>query len=100
MNLDKNNFESVAKKLGYTVKPEFKFLTNRRFRADWLIEIGSKKVLVEYEGIGSTKSRHTSITGYTNDCEKYNLASLYGYIVLRFTALNFKDVFEYLEVLR
>ena len=100
MKLDKTNFESVAKNLGYSVTPEYKFIENRRFRADWLITIGDKKILIEYEGIAASKSRHTSITGYTKDCEKYNLASLSGFIVLRFTALNFKDVFEYLEVLK
>lgn len=100
IKLDKGNFAQAATSLGYKVTPEFKFIPDRRFRADWLIELDAKKVLVEYEGIASDKSRHTSITGYTKDCEKYNLASKHGYTVLRYTALNFGDVFKDLKELR
>jgi len=30
--------------------------------------------------------RHVRGNGYTKDCEKYNAASILGYIVLRYTA--------------
>jgi len=40
----------------------------------------------------SEKSRHTSISGYTKDTEKYNLAGSCGWQVRRFTALNYKDL--------
>ena len=45
---------------------------------------------VEYEGLGY-KSRHTSTMGYTNDCRKYNLAALNGWLVLRYTSVNYKE---------
>ena len=66
---------------------EFKFHPTRQWRADF--KIGSN-ILVEVEGlvyrqIGSEQSRHTTITGYTHDCEKYNEAQLLGYKILRFT---------------
>jgi hypothetical protein len=97
--LDKTNFEAVAKSQGYKIIPEYKFCFKRKFKADWFIEHNSKKILIEYEGINSYKSRHTSITGYANDCEKYNLAQRLGFIVLRYTALNFQDVFNDIEEL-
>lgn len=81
---------------------EHQFLDDRKFRFD--IAIIDLKIAIEYEGIitdqyrkGSTKkvgseiSRHTSITGITNDCTKYNLASIHGWRLLRYTALNYKD---------
>lgn len=71
---------------------EFKFSKDRKFRADFAIQ--EYMILIEYEGIRSKKSRHTSITGYSKDCEKYNLATTLGYSVLRYTALNYKNVWD------
>lgn len=70
---------------------ETKFHTTRKFRFDISFKIKSLNIAVEYEGIMSKKARHTSVTGYTNDCTKYNLAQLSGWIVLRYTTINFKD---------
>lgn len=72
-------------------KTETKFHPKRRFRFDISFQINSLKIAVEYEGIMSKKARHTSVTGYTNDCTKYNLAQISGYIVLRYTTINYKD---------
>lgn len=69
---------------------EYRFDTVRRFRFDWAIL--SLKIAVEYEGIMSKKSRHTTITGYSKDIEKYNLAAKQGWVVLRYTALNYLDI--------
>lgn len=69
---------------------EYKFLENRRFKFDYAIPY--LKVGIEYEGVISSKSRHTTISGYTKDCEKYNLAAINGWRVLRYTALNYKDL--------
>lgn len=71
---------------------EHKFHEKRRFRFD--IAILSMKVAIEYEGINSAKSRHTSVTGYSKDCEKYNLATVEGWRVLRYTALNYQNVYQ------
>jgi hypothetical protein len=38
------------------------------------------------------KSRHTTVSGYTTDTEKYNLATVEGWRILRYTALNYKDL--------
>jgi len=65
---------------------EYKFLEDRKFQFDFYIP--SKKCGVEYEGLFSSISRHTSIVGYNNDCEKYTLASLNGYKLIRVTAIT------------
>jgi hypothetical protein len=80
------------KHLGIQITEEYKFCQNRKFRSDFMLEYKRKKILVEYEGIFSTKSRHSGVIGYTNDCEKYNIATLLGFPVLRYTAKNYKEV--------
>lgn len=69
---------------------ELEFHHQRKFRFDWAIP--SVKLAIEYEGVFSKKSRHTTISGYTTDCEKYNLAQLEGWKVLRYTAKNYNDL--------
>lgn len=61
----------------------------RMFRFDFAIV--DKMIAIEYEGINGGKSRHTTLTGYTKDTEKYNLAQQLGWKVYRYTALNYKD---------
>lgn len=79
------------------VVEEFQFCKSRRFRADYAIP--DKMILIEFEGIIAGKSRHTTITGYSRDCIKYNLAAILGFRVLRYTALNFREVWSDLELL-
>jgi hypothetical protein len=76
---------------------EHKFSESRKFRFD--IAIIDKKIGIEYEGLMSAKSRHTTMTGFTNDTSKYNLAQLEGWKVLRYTALNYKQFVEDLKLL-
>lgn len=73
------------------IELEYKFHPTRRFKFDFAIP--EKKIAIEYEGI-SGKSRHTSITGYTRDCEKYNIATGMGWRVFRYTALNYSQVVD------
>lgn len=80
----------TAQKHGLTVLEEYKFAEKRKFRADFAIT--ELKTLCEYEGIIAGKARHTTITGYTNDCIKYNLAASLGWKVLRYTALNYGQI--------
>lgn len=79
--------------LGIKFIPEFQFAKPRKFRAD--IALSEHKILIEYEGIinlkNNNKSGHTTIKGYTKDTEKYNLAGVLGYTVLRYTAINYRD---------
>lgn len=79
--------ELELKANGIDFQKEHRFDKVRRFRFD--IAILEHKVAVEYEGIFKGKSRHTTIKGYTTDCEKYNLATVNGWRVLRYTAKNY-----------
>lgn len=68
--------------------PELKFSKDRKFRFDWAIP--SLKAAIEYEGISGKKSRHTTFSGYSTDTEKYRLAAIEGWKVLRYTVSNYK----------
>jgi hypothetical protein len=69
---------------------ELQFHQERKFRFDWAIP--ELMIAIEYEGVFSKKSRHTTVKGYTNDCEKYNLATLEGWRILRYTAKNYHNL--------
>lgn len=62
---------------------EYRFNSNRRWRFDfaWV----DKKLAVECEGGIYTQGRHNRPLGFEGDCEKYNMAALEGWKVLRFT---------------
>lgn len=68
---------------------EHRFHETRQWRFD--IAIPAMKIAIEYEGIMSRKSRHTTVTGYTKDCEKYNAATIAGWRVLRYNAINYRS---------
>ena len=65
---------------------EYKFHDKRKWRFDFAMV--DHKIAIEYEGVMSKKSRHKSVTGYTEDCNKYNTAIKCGWKVLRYTAMN------------
>ena len=69
---------------------EHKFSKDRKFRFDACFK--ELKIAIEYEGIFSEKSRHTTVSGFIRDCEKYNLAAIEGWRVLRYTAKNIKNL--------
>jgi len=75
------------KSKGIPFETEYRFHKVRRFRFD--VAIPKYRIAVEYEGIVSGRSRHTTLKGYTGDCEKYNIAVKEGWRVLRYTALNY-----------
>lgn len=67
---------------------EYRFHDVRKYRFD--IALPDKMIAIEYEGLISAKSRHTTISGYTEDANKYNLAQQMGWTVYRYTAKNYK----------
>lgn len=92
--------ELVLKMKGLKYETEYLFLKGRRYRFD--VALPDKKIAIEYEGLplqANRKSRHTTIKGYSNDCEKYNNAVCNGWRLLRFTALNYKMLGEFLSQL-
>ena len=66
-------------------KAEYRFLKKRRFRFDFAWP--DRMIAVEVEGGVWMKGGggHTTGKGYTRDLEKYNLATLHGWEVYRFT---------------
>lgn len=77
---------------GIEFETEFKFHEKRKWRFD--IAIPERLLGIEYEGIFCKKSRHTTISGFTGDIEKYNTASAMGWTILRYTAKNYLDVVD------
>lgn len=87
--------EAELIRAGITYETEFRFAKPRLFRAD--IHLIGKNILIEYEGLMAEKSRHTSLKGYTVDCEKYNLAVYLGFKVFRYTVLNYKNIRDLID---
>lgn len=79
------------------VAREHRFHPERKWRFDFALP--DKLIACEYEGIHSEKSRHTTVTGYQGDIEKYNEATALGWRVLRFTAKTYKTVIKELHKL-
>ncbi len=86
----KTTLDKFCKEHNLILVEELKFLTDRKFKFDYAIE--EIKLAVEYEGIKSKKSRHTTLTGYSTDSTKYNLAGLDGWTILRYTTLTYKNI--------
>lgn len=82
---------------GVWVEREFRFHPVRKWRFDF--SLPDKLIACEYEGIHSEKSRHTTVTGYQGDIEKYNQATALGWRVLRFSAKTYKTVIKELDKL-
>ena len=68
---------------------EYKFAESRKFRFDFAWP--TKWVAVEIEGGIWNEGRHTRGAGFAADCEKYNLATIDGWRVLRYTADMVRD---------
>lgn len=79
----------------FELAEEYQFHPVRKWRFDFAIV--NLKVAVEYEGIFSEKSRHTTVTGFTGDATKYNTAVADGWDVYRLTAKNYKSLTEIIE---
>ena len=69
----------------YKITPvrEFRFAPPRRWRSDFAFPLAM--ILVEIEGGTWNHGRHNRHAGFSNDLEKYNMAALMGFKVLRFT---------------
>lgn len=95
ISIEKNTIEFVLMSLKQKgviedFVTEHKFDHTRNYRFDWaLLDL---KIGIEYEGIFSKKSRHTTAKGFSEDCNKYNLAIYNGWRVLRYTALNHQNL--------
>ncbi len=85
-----SEIKSILIKNSVRFELEYKFHDKRKFRID--VYLPDYKIGIEYEGIVSDVSRHSTLTGYSNDCTKYNMALLdNGINILRYTAFNFNE---------
>ena len=89
---------SVLEASGLNYESEFIFSKERKFRFDWAVP--QILVAIEYEGIFSEKSGHTTLNGYKKDVEKYNLATKLGWKILRYTADNYLDFENDLKIMQ
>lgn len=80
---------------GIQVVKEYRFHQDRMWRFDF--SLPDKMIGIEYDGLVSRKSRHTTLTGFTGDAEKMNAAQALGWKVIRFTVKNYKTVLKELE---
>lgn len=64
-------------------EPEHRFHPERKWRLDFAWP--HYKTSVEIEGGIWSEGRHVRGYGFEADCEKYNYAQLFGWVVLRFT---------------
>lgn len=93
---------------------EYLFAQPRKFRFDFYLP--DYNCGIEVEGIMSfktnkerkyskngvditDKARHTTVTGYSMDCVKYNLASLKGYKLIRLTVIIQNELDTFLDLL-
>ena len=76
---------------------EYLFDEVRKFRFDWAVP--DLMIAIEYEGIFSEKSGHTTLSGYKKDIDKYNLAVKKGWKLLRYAAHNYLDIENDLKAL-
>ena len=68
---------------------EYKFDQDRKYRFDFAWP--TRKVAVEIEGGIWNEGRHTRGAGFRADCSKYNLATIAGWRVLRYTSDMVQD---------
>jgi very-short-patch-repair endonuclease len=70
---------------------EYRFFAHRQWRFDFAWSDPKIMLAVEVEGGAYAGGRHTRGTGFENDAEKYNFATLLGWRLLRFTAKQIKN---------
>lgn len=84
-----------CKEHGVRMETEYRFHPVRKWRLD--VAIPAFMIGLEYDGLMSEKSRHTTVTGFTGDTDKLNAAAAAGWTVIRFTALNYREAIQALD---
>ena len=68
----------------------------RKFRFDYCYP--KKKLAIEIEGGIWINGRHNRASGFIKDMEKYNIACILGYRILRFTIQDLKKESTYITI--
>jgi hypothetical protein len=68
--MSKAKLELILKQKKIEFVTEYRFHPTRKWRFDYAIP--ERMIAIEYNGIMSAKSRHTTVIGYSNDLEKIN----------------------------
>ena len=77
----------IYQNFGLPIITEYRF-SKRLYRFD--AAILEHKIAIEFEGGVWTQGRHTRGKGYLGDLEKYNLATVMGWRVLRYAHVQFE----------
>lgn len=77
---------------GIRFEYEYKWAKGRKYRADFALP--DNFILIEYQGLNSAKSGHSTLVGYTRDTERMKLAQELGFTILYYTVLNYKNVLQ------
>ncbi|WP_312969749.1 hypothetical protein [Acinetobacter gerneri] len=85
-----------AYRIGF--EQEFQFNKDRKWRADFYL-VGTN-ILIEVEGGIWSNGRHTRGKGYIADMEKYNSATMLGYLVYRYSTEQVKSGLAIEEIRR
>jgi hypothetical protein len=73
---------------GIDYVPEYQGIPGRKFRFDFAVP--ADKIAIEYEGGTYSGGAHIRGAHYASDCEKYSLAAIHGWRVIRLTVDMFK----------
>lgn len=84
-----------SREKGLKLETEHRFHPARKWRFDWCLP--ELKIAIEYNGLISQKSRHTTVSGYTGDMDKINAAQALNWRVLQYTTINYKSMISDLE---
>lgn len=90
--------QTLKQLTGYEFIKEHQFHDKRKWKFDFAhIE---SKTAIEKEGGAWTNGRHTRGKGFIEDMEKYNMAIVAGWVVLRFTPqqMNESKTFELIKM--
>lgn len=84
-----DNLAELMDSMGIVYERQYKYVPGRKFAADFKLK--GKMVLVEYTGGIWQRKAHGSITGVLMDNRRLNLASIYGYRMVRFGPRDIED---------
>jgi hypothetical protein len=98
VNYDTNLLELYLNGKGLALEKEFQFVPNRKYRADYAIK--GWNILIEIEGGAYINGAHNRPVRFISDMEKYNLATVYGWQLLRLTPQQFNatQAIEWLDM--